>query len=301
MRSVVQLPTSADEFVPLLQDESWCTSYAFKLRWPDGFICPACGFHDQQAQPQKRIVCRFCSRCTSITAGTLLHGSKKKLSRWFQAVWWVSCEPASLTIKNLQQRLRLNSYQTAWLWMTKLRAAMKLMEQPKCRGIVLIDAETDDDSNLRQPAQLLAAVESIADGWANGRLKMMFCDRLEADVVASFCQHSVDPDSTIAAPGREPFTAVNLVDLLYTVDSTKMFHEVVQKIFASFRRWCAQKRCHSSHFRSLQDRLEEFCFLQNCALYSSKLHLFEALASAMLQHCSDRVGSQPAAADLQRG
>ncbi len=301
MRSVVELPTSIDEFLPLLNDESWCTAYAFTSKWPNGFICPVCASHQPQTRPERKMVCRFCGRRSSITAGTLLHGSKKKLSIWFQAIWWLSAEKSSLTINNLQRRLSLNSYQTAWLWMTKLRSAMKLLGDKKCLGTVLIDAELVNGEDTQEPARLLAVVESIAEGRAVGRLRMRFSDSLDPDHIATFCSRCADPGSVIAAPGREPFTSVQLGDLLYTIDAARVCHDTVQNIFLTYRRWCSRKKYRLSHFKSPQDCLEEFCFLQNSALYSSKLHLFEALISEILHHNPNQAGYQVRTADQERG
>ena len=298
LESAVQLPTNLGAFVPLLQDERWCISYGFQKRWPDGFVCPWCGLQGSQARPQKTIVCPFCGHCTSITAGTLLHGSKKRLSPWFQAIWWVCCEPSALTTKDLQHHLGLTSYQTAWLSMRKLRAAIRLLEQRKCSGIVMLDAEAACQRGRRKPGPLLGAVESIADGRACGRLKITFCDRLDPDSVASFCRRSVDPGSVIAAPGREPFTSVSLVELLYTVDAAKMFNEVVQQMFAGYRRWSGAR---AAHRQSQRDRLEEFCFLQNATLYPSRPPLFAALVSAILQPRPKPVDRQIKTPYQQRG
>jgi len=40
MKSPTELPIKMAEFLPLLQDETWCTSYAFYLRWPKWVYLP---------------------------------------------------------------------------------------------------------------------------------------------------------------------------------------------------------------------------------------------------------------------
>ncbi len=290
MPSVLQLPIENDWCVDKLQDESWCTSYAYKIRWPEGFSCPACGFHQKDSLPEENSVCRHCGRTTSITASTLLHGSKKELSLWLQAAWWASGERSSLSIKQLQHCLDLNSYQTAWSWMKKLRQAIQMMNRKQCRGIVLIDSQTVDclsESNL-----LLAAVESIAGGRTTGRLRLEFCQSLDAETIELFCERAVLPGSVIDAPHRQPFTSVLLPDMLYTSNKTIAAHETILDICSTYRRWCRQQKYRLSRFKSYQDALEEFCFFHNGELHLSRSWRFAELVAALLTPHPNPMGSR---------
>lgn len=263
-----------------LQDESWCTSYAHKIRWPHGFTCPTCGFHQNDPSSGEHDVCRFCRRPKSITAATLLHGTKKKLCLWLQAAWWASGRRSSLSIKELQRYLAINSYQTAWSFVNKLRRAIRLMNQKKCSGVVLIDSGVLEISGESIPA--LAAVESIAAGRTTGWLKMQICQSLDPSIIQGFCEQVVDPGSFIDAPCREPFVSVCLQHCLYTSAGPSPSHNTVQQICSSYRSWYRQQKYRLCHFKTYQDALEEFCFFYNAKLFSSRSHHFEALVSALL-------------------
>lgn len=67
-------------FNSLFTDEHACVSYLFNKRWPMGFACPFCGVVQPEVAPAYTVVCRYCRKQTSITAKTLMHGSKKT---WF--------------------------------------------------------------------------------------------------------------------------------------------------------------------------------------------------------------------------
>ena len=109
--SIIDRPKTAAELAIRLEDQSWCTSYAFRIRWPQGFVCPACATeHQGYVQPEKPL-CRACGRNSSITAGTILHGSKKSIATWLQALWWLSGERTSVSIGKLKRHLGFNSYQ----------------------------------------------------------------------------------------------------------------------------------------------------------------------------------------------
>ena len=43
----IDYPTTFQEFDEWFSDEDACLKYIGKLRWPNGFTCPNCGFHPE--------------------------------------------------------------------------------------------------------------------------------------------------------------------------------------------------------------------------------------------------------------
>ncbi len=80
-------PLSLVEFQKRFASEEDCAAYLFAVRWPDSFQCPACGRGKAWPHRGKRFVhqCAGCGRQTSVTAGTVMHGSKLPLTLWFNA------------------------------------------------------------------------------------------------------------------------------------------------------------------------------------------------------------------------
>ena len=78
---------SLAEFQKAFADEASCATFLFKRRWPDGFVCPACGKRRATAlKSRPRLFeCLDCGRQTSLTAGTVMHRSRLPLTTWFQA------------------------------------------------------------------------------------------------------------------------------------------------------------------------------------------------------------------------
>ena len=68
--------------------------------------------------------CARCRKQTSITAGTVMHGSKLSLSMWFRAVFLMATHSDGLSASELQRQLGLGSYKTAWMLSAKLRRVM---------------------------------------------------------------------------------------------------------------------------------------------------------------------------------
>ena len=60
----------------------------------------------------------------SVTAGTLIEGTRRPLRDWFLAIWLVTSQKQGASALGLQRVLGLGSYQTAWTWMHKLRRPM---------------------------------------------------------------------------------------------------------------------------------------------------------------------------------
>src|SRR5271168_3528334 len=78
---------SLREFQTSFAAETSCAAFLFERRWPQGFVCPACGA-GRAALLRSRAhtyECLDCGRQTSVTAGTVMHRSKLPLTVWFWA------------------------------------------------------------------------------------------------------------------------------------------------------------------------------------------------------------------------
>ncbi|MDA8207174.1 MAG: IS1595 family transposase [Thermaerobacter sp.] len=69
-----------------------CRAFLVQQRWPQGFVCPACGhrkawvIHRHDRPWTDLYECEGCRRQISVTAGTVFHRSKIPLETWFQAI-----------------------------------------------------------------------------------------------------------------------------------------------------------------------------------------------------------------------
>ena len=70
------------------------------------------------------VKCRACERETSVTAGTILHGTKTSLLVWFWAVFLVATQTPGISALELQKKLGIPRYETAFQLLHKLCAAM---------------------------------------------------------------------------------------------------------------------------------------------------------------------------------
>ena len=133
-----QVPDSLLAFQHMFPDDDACAAWLIEMRWPDGFVCPACGHEKGWALRRKAhtFECAGCRRQTSVTAGTILHASKLPLTVWFWAAYLMATHSNGISALQLQKQLGIGSYRSAWLLAHKLRASMVDPERNPLSGLV---------------------------------------------------------------------------------------------------------------------------------------------------------------------
>ncbi len=84
---------SLNQFLENYGTEAQCEAVLEKARWPAGFVCPTCESKSHcrvQHGNVKIFQCNRCHKQVSLTAGTIFHSTKLPLSRWFQALFFLT-------------------------------------------------------------------------------------------------------------------------------------------------------------------------------------------------------------------
>ena len=147
-------PMSRAAFEARFPDEASCARHLAARRWPDGFVCPACG-HDRGWELKRRRAsweCAACGKETSVTAGTIMHRSHLPLKTWFMAVHIVTSHSNGISALQLQAQLGLGSYKSAWLLLHKLRRAMVDPDRSLLEDLIEIDEATLPFRTAKDPA-----------------------------------------------------------------------------------------------------------------------------------------------------
>jgi len=130
-------PRSIIEFQRWFPDDEACRDYLISSRWSEGFRCPRC---DEQVAVllAKRLLwqCSACRYQVSLTAGTVLHGTRTPLHLWFWAAYLMSTGTPGISAVQLQRQLGIKRYETAWMMLHKLRRAMVNPERTPLTGPV---------------------------------------------------------------------------------------------------------------------------------------------------------------------
>ncbi len=131
---------SLNEFPQACGDEDKCFDALFRLRWPDGFVCPNCG-HDKSGRlntRQLRQRCR-CQRQASVTAGALFESSKLPLTVWFQAVCLLTQSKKGVSAMHLHRQLGIPC-NAAWrLRHKRMQVMLERDGQKRLSGLVQMD------------------------------------------------------------------------------------------------------------------------------------------------------------------
>jgi len=68
-----------------------------------------------------------------------MEGTKKPITYWFKAMWWITTRKSGVNAVNLKELLGLGSYGTAWTWLQKLRRCTIREDREKLSGRVEVD------------------------------------------------------------------------------------------------------------------------------------------------------------------
>ena len=277
---MTEFPSSLIEFQRHFPDEAACAAWLAKLRWPDGFRCPACGYDDAWALRTKpwTFECRGCRRQTSVKAGTILHGSKLSLTVWFWAAYLMATHSNGISATQLQVQLDLGSYKSAWLLTAKLRRAMTAPGRNPLAGLVEID-EASIRSRAGENARsgrarshegkllIAGAVEIVAAGdeTAPGRIRLATIEDFSAETLHRFVADEVEPGSLVKTDGWRAYNKAEGVLHLPHVVGPQPAHLVmpwIHRVFSLFKTW-ALGVYHGLRPKHLQTYLDEFVFRFN--------------------------------------
>jgi hypothetical protein len=135
----IDYPRSVGEFQAWFRTDGDCLDYLEWLRWPAGFVCPACGHNGGWRLGDGRFMCGGCTARTSVTAGTIFERTRTPLTVWFTACWLFATGKDGISALSLQRTLAIGSYQTAWAMLHRLRSVLVRPDRDRLHGRVEVD------------------------------------------------------------------------------------------------------------------------------------------------------------------
>ena len=124
----------------MFKTEEDCRQALFEHRWPDGFRCPRCGHGRAYAHKKRPLFeCASCGHQASLTAGTILEGTRTDLKKWFLAIYLLATTKKPLSSAELARQLGVSTV-TAWTMRRKITRAMARGEgELMLAGVVEMD------------------------------------------------------------------------------------------------------------------------------------------------------------------
>jgi ribosomal protein L37AE/L43A/transposase-like protein len=222
--SQFQRGLSMVEFQRRYGTEEKCAEAMFASRWPKGFVCPECGGRACCVLAKRGLYqCNACHAQTSLTAGTIFHGTHLPLSKWFLAMHLLTQGKHSISGLELMRHLGV-SYETAWNVKHKLMQVMLDREKGRVlSGRVEVDdaymgGERHDGTTGRGTSgrtPFLAAVQTTPDGAPSGRkvlyLKLTRVRNFKGRTVRAWAKRSLATASHVLTDRMAGFQRLGVV------------------------------------------------------------------------------------------
>jgi len=198
-------PDTQLDFEQWFRTEEACREYLSRLRWPDGFQCPRCGYGQAWKSRRGLLHCGGCRADISITSGTIFQGSKLPLRIWFRAAWWATNQKSGVSALGLQRTLGLGSYETAWACLHKLRRAMVRPGREQLSGKIEVDeiilgGRTRGKGGWHDRKTLVAVAAEVR-GHGTGRIRLQRVLKPSRDSLQPFVQSTIASGSQIITDG----------------------------------------------------------------------------------------------------
>jgi len=269
-----------------------CREYLAALRWPAGFVCPACGKKDAGWMRRGLWHCRDCERQTSVLAGTVFQDTHLPLRVWFRAMWHMTSQKNGISALGLQRVLGLGSYRTAWSMLHKLRRAMVRPGRDRLRGRVEVDetywgGEEEGVVGRQTEEKVLIAVAVEVKGTDMDRIRLARLPDLNGATLNRFIAYAVEPGSTVRTDGLPAYLGMEG----YRHDRQIQRHQPegkhllphVHRVVALLKRWLLGTHQGAIAHEHLDDYLAEFTFRFNRRLSASRGKLFYRLVQQAVQ------------------
>ena len=288
--SGIDYPNTYRNFVEMFPDDVACTAYLAKLRWPDGFICPACNANASPWHASRaRLTCPFCRHQTSVTTGTIFDKTRTPLTTWFEAAWHVSTAKNGMSAKTLERTIG-TKYRVAWTMLQRFRVAMFDGERKQLSGNIEVD-ETFIGGAKQGGKRGRGAVKSIViiavevkEPFGFGRIRMRHIPEASGSNLLPFVCDVAILGSAIHTDGWRGYNGLSALGFTHDVtiqsssdDLAHVSMPGVHRVASLLKRWILGTHQGSVVPEHLQSYLEEFTFRFNRRTSRSRGLVFRRL------------------------
>lgn len=282
-------PKNFQEFLAQFSDEKACWQYLIDIRWPKGYVCSQCQSNNYWLTAKHKLHCSKCGKELSITSGTIFQESKKPLLLWFHIMWWVVAQKTGASAYNLKDFMGFGSYQTAWLWLHKLRRAMVREGREQLSGVVEVDETyiggyeigTGKQGRGAQDKSLVVVATECIEKQI-GRVRFKIIPNATKESLIPFIEENVEAGSTVITDGWSGYASLSqnkdYVHIEKVISgSGKKAHELlphVHMVDSLVKRWINGTHQGKISPKHLEYYLDEFAFRFNRKLSTHRGKLF---------------------------
>lgn len=203
------------EFKNKFNTEDACRDHLFKMRFPDGFICPKCGHqHFYQIKTRHLYECIQCHYQASVIVGTIMERSHIKLEKWFWGIYKVGIDKRGCSAVQLALELHL-TYKSAWFMLHRIHEGMKRRDSEyMLSGIVEMDDAYFGTPSVggkrgRGTDKTKVVVGLSLDNKGLPKyVKMKVVDDLRGTTLAEFVNQNITEGSAISSDAYRSYNAL---------------------------------------------------------------------------------------------
>lgn len=202
------------QFQRRFRTEAACRDYLFKLKWPEGFVCPSCGHRECYILPKRNLFqCKACNHQTSVTANTVMHKTRTPLRIWFWAIFLVANDKRGLSALQLSRNLEV-SYYVAWTMLHKIRFGMKNRDSAyDLLGVIEMDdsffgSGAGGDKKGRGTRKTPVIIEASTHKDAVGFARMHVVEHVDKETIGRIVTEDIVQGQTIKTDGWKAYGVV---------------------------------------------------------------------------------------------
>jgi len=200
-----------------------------------------------------------------------MHRSKMPLRLWFWAAYLVTTITPGMSAKQFQRQTGSNNYETAFMMLHKLRAAMVKDEREPLRGIVEVD-ESYVGGPKSGPAGrgakgkviVVGAVELLIKpkGETANRVRLRIIKDASGRSIMNFIREDIKKGTAIRTDGWMGYAGLSKAGYHHSIieESTNLVH--IHRVFSNLKTWLLGTH-HGVSPQHLQAYLNEFVFRFN--------------------------------------
>ncbi len=280
-------PKTLLEFEQRFVTEETCLDYLFKLRWPEGFRCPRCGYQEAWSMKGDLYRCVRCHFRTSVTAGTIFQDTKKPLRLWFRAIWHLTSQKYGANALGVQRVLGLGSYHTAWTWLHKLRRAMVRPGRDRLSGTVQADeiyigGEKPGKRGRGAGGKTLVVIMVELKQGRTARIRLRRVPDASGPSLEKAIKEGVEVGSIVQTDGWEGYSGLSKLGYTHATvrkeaAAGKNLLPEVNRVASLLKRWLLGTYQGGIHLSHLEYYLDEYTFRFNRRTSHSRGKLFYRL------------------------
>ncbi len=289
------------EFQALFRTDADCLDYLEWLRWPSGFVCPACRYHGGWRLGDGRFMCSGCEHRTSVTAGTIFDRTRTPLTVWFTAAWLFATGKDGISALSVKRTLEIGSYPTAWAMLHRLRSVLVRPGREQLSGTVEVDetfiggGEPGLSGGRAKGKKVLTCIAvELRESKGLGRCRIQPIDDASSASLHPFVTDHIAPGATLVTDGWQGYSGLQRLGYIHNRRSQRAARSRgedpgkllpgVHRVAALVKRWLLGTHQGSTEEAHLASYLNEFTFRFNRRRSRSRGMLFFRVLELAVAH-----------------